>query len=300
MIKVAVRDTLSNGVRLRAKKSRKVNRSRGGDIALIACVTILGLFVALPLVYTIGNAFKPLDELWLFPPPLFPRNPTMSNFADLFHLLQSSWVPLSRYLFNTVFITTTGTLGNVIFSSMCAYALAKHPFPGRNVLFRMIVLSLMFSTAVTSIPNYMTMVRLNWIDTYQSLIVPAIGSSLGLYLMKQFMEQLPNSLLEAAKIDGAGEFRIFFRIVMPNVKSAWLTVTVLSVQALWNLGASIYIYSEQLKTFPYAISQIVSGGIARAGVGSAVSVIMMAVPIVVFVITQSNIIETMATSGMKD
>lgn len=287
-------------VRLRNRRTHKVNRSRGGDITLILCIILLGCFVALPLVYTVGNAFKPLEELWLFPPPLLPQNPTLSNFSELFHLMQNSWVPLSRYLFNTVFITTVGTFGLVILSSMCSYALAKHPFPGHKLIFKVIVLSLMFSTAVTQIPNYLTMVRLGWIDTYSSLIVPAMGSSLGLYLMKQFIEQLPDSLLEAAKIDGAGEFRIFWRIVMPNVKSAWLTVIVLSVQSLWNLGSSVYIYSEPLKTFPYAISQIVSGGIARAGVGSAVTVIMMAVPILVFVISQSNIIETMATSGMKD
>ena len=277
-----------------------MNRSKGASVTILVFVSILGLFMALPIVYTIGNAFKPLDELWLFPPPLFPRNPTITNFTSLFTLLQSSWVPLSRYLFNTVFITTVGTAGQLIFSAMCAYPLAKHPFPGHNFIFKLIVLSLMFSSAVTSIPSYMTMVKLGWIDTYQSIIVPAMGSTLGLYLMKQFMEQLPDSLLEAAKIDGAGEFRIFWRIVMPNVKSAWLTVIVFSVQSLWNMGASVFIYSEQLKTFPYAISQIISGGIARAGVGSAVTVIMLIVPITAFVITQSNIIETMASSGMKD
>ncbi len=277
-----------------------MNRSKGASATILVFVSILGLFMALPIVYTIGNAFKPLDELWLFPPPLFPRNPTFTNFTSLFTLLQSSWVPLSRYLFNTVFITTVGTAGQLIFSAMCAYPLAKHPFPGHKFIFKLIVLSLMFSSAVTSIPSYMTMVKLGWIDTYQAIIVPAMGSTLGLYLMKQFMEQLPDSLLEAAKIDGAGEFKIFWRIVMPNVKSAWLTVIVFSVQSLWNMGASVFIYSEQLKTFPYAISQIISGGIARAGVGSAVTVIMLIVPITAFVITQSNIIETMASSGMKD
>ena len=281
-------------------RTRRINRSKGASFLILFLVALLGVFVALPIVYTIGNAFKPLDELWLFPPPLLPRNPTLSNFTSLFTLLQSSWVPLSRYVFNTVFITAVGTAGQLIFSAMCAYPLAKHPFPGHTVIFKLIVLSLMFSTAVTSIPNYMTMVRLGWIDTYRSIIVPAMGSSLGLYLMKQFMEQLPDSLLEAAKIDGAGEFIIFWRIVMPNAKSAWLTVIVFSVQSLWNMGSSVYIYSEQLKTLPYAISQIVSGGIARAGVGSAVTVIMLIVPITVFIITQSNIIETMSTSGMKD
>ena len=281
-------------------KTKRINRSLGGNIVVFSFITLFGIFVSLPLVYTIGNAFKPLDELWLFPPPILPRNPTFKNFEDLFNLLQNSWVPISRYFFNTLFITLIGTLGQVIFASMCAYPLAKHKFPGAKFIFKIIVLSLMFSTAVTAIPNYLTMVSLGWVNSYQAIIVPAMGTSLGLYLMKQFMEQIHDSLLEAAKIDGAGEFVIFWKIVMPNVKAAWLTMIVFSIQGLWNMGASVFIYSEQLKTLPYAINQIIAGGIARAGVGSAVAVIMMIVPIAVFIFTQSNIIETMASSGIKE
>ena len=178
--------------------------------------------------------------------------------------------------------------------------MAKHPFPGAKFIFQLIVLSLMFNATVTAIPNYLVMSKLGWVDTYKSIIVPAMGSTLGLFLIKQFMEQLPTPLLEAAKIDGAGELRIFWTIVMPNVKPAWLTLMVFSVQSLWNMGSSSFIYSEQLKSLSYAINQIVAGGIARAGVGSAVIVIMMIVPIGVFIFTQSNIIETMASSGLKD
>ena len=158
----------------------------------------------------------------------------------------------------------------------------------------------MFNATVTAIPNFLIMSGLGWVDTYKAIIVPAMGSTLGLFLIKQFMEQLPDELLEAAKIDGAGEMRIFWTIVMPNIKPAWLTLMVFSVQQLWNMGSSVFIYSEQLKTLSYAINQIVAGGIARAGVGSAVIVVMMIVPIVVFIFTQSNIIETMASSGLKD
>ena len=284
----------------RLVKKAKVNRSVAGNALLFLFIAVLGVFMSFPLAYAIGNAFKPLDELWIFPPPLFPSNPTLRNFSDMFNLLQSSWVPVSRYIFNTVFITTAGTFGHVILASMCAYPLAKYKFPGSDRIFKVIVMSLMFSTAVTGIPNYLIMVQLDWIDTYKAIIVPAFGSALGLFLMKQFMEQLHISLLEAAKIDGASEWTIFWRIVMPNVKPAWLTLTVFSVQALWNMGSSIFIYEEQLKTLPYAISQIVSGGIARAGAGAAVTVVMMIVPISVFIITQRNIIETMASSGIKE
>jgi len=295
-------ETVKNlsGKKIKAKRHKRVNRSLGGDITVFVTITLLGMFIALPLVYAIGNAFKPLDELWLFPPPLLPRNPTLKNFTDLFVLLQNSWVPISRYFFNTLFITVVGTAGQLILASMCAYPLAKHPFPGAKFIFQLIVLSLMFNATVTAIPNYLVMSKLGWVDTYKSIIVPAMGSTLGLFLIKQFMEQLPTPLLEAAKIDGAGELRIFWTIVMPNVKPAWLTLMVFSVQSLWNMGSSSFIYSEQLKSLSYAINQIVAGGIARAGVGSAVIVIMMIVPIGVFIFTQSNIIETMASSGLKD
>ena len=285
----------------RIGKKRKLNRSAGGNFMIFTTLTIFGIFMALPLVYALGNAFKPLNELWIYPPLLLPMNPTFKNFTDLFLLLQNSWVPISRYFFNTVFITVAGTAGQVLFASLCAYPLAKHKFPGAKFIFAIIVLSLMFNTAVTSIPNYITMVNLGWVDTYWAIIIPAAGSSLGLYLMKQFMENsIPDSILEAAKIDGANEFRIFWTIVMPNVKPAWLTLIVFTVQGLWNMGASIFIYSEQLKTMTYAISQILAGGLARAGVGSAVSVVMMAVPICVFIFTQSNIVQTMSSSGLKE
>lgn len=281
-------------------KKAKVNRSKGGNFLVFVGIFILGSFIALPIVYAIGNAFKPLDELWLFPPPILPKNPTFRNFADLFQLLTNSWVPMSRYLFNTLFITIAGTAGHVIFASMCAYALAKHKFPGANFMFSIIFLSLMFTGAVTGIPNYLIMVNLGWVNTYQALIVPAFGSAFGMFLMKQFMTQIPDSYIEAARIDGAKETRIFWRIIMPSVKPAWLTLIVFSVQALWNLGSNVFIYSEQLKTFPYAIGQIVSAGIARAGVGSAVTLVMLIVPVTTFVFTQSKIIETMASSGIKE
>jgi len=278
----------------------QVSRSHAGNAFTFLFVFALGLFIALPLVYAVGNSLKPLNELWIFPPNLLPRRPTFRNFSELFILLQNSWVPMPRYLFNTIFITAVGTFGQVILSSLCAYPLAKHPFPGAKIIFRMVFFSLMFSSAVTSVPNYLVTVKIGWIDTYRAVIIPAMGNALGLYLMKQFMEQIHDSFLESAKIDGASEWRIFWGIVMPMVKPAWLTLIVFSVQSFWNMGANIMIYSEKLKTFPYAVSQIVAGGIARAGVATAVMVVMMAVPMAVFVVTQRSIIQTMASSGVKE
>jgi len=281
-------------------RKKRVNRSFMGSFALFAFLAVVGAFMALPLVYAINAAFKPLDEIFLFPPTLFVRNPTMSNFVDLMTLLGNSWVPFSRYIFNTVFITGTGVVGHVLLASAAAYPLAKFHFPGKRLLFATVVLSLMFTPQVTAIPNYMIMSWLGFIDTYWAVIVPAFAFPLGLYLMKQFMEQIPDALIEAAKIDGASEYRIFWQVVMPNVKPAWLTLVILLFQLLWGTDGNGFIYSEQLKTLHFASNQIIQGGIARAGVGAAVALILMSVPITLFVFSQSRIIETMATSGMKD
>ncbi|MBP3691984.1 MAG: carbohydrate ABC transporter permease [Clostridia bacterium] len=281
-------------------RSKRVNRSKAGTAGIMTILLMMAAVMAIPMILIIGNSFKPLDELWLFPPRLIPTNWTLDNFRDMFTVLSNSQVPFLRYIFNTVLITVAGTAGNIIFASMCAYVLAKRKFPGSNVMFRIIVTSLMFNATVSSIINYVTISYLGWLDTYWALIVPAVASPLGMYLMKQFMEQIPDALLEAARVDGASQWRIFWQIVMPNVKSAWLTLMLLSVQNLWALGATPYIYKEVLKTLPYALGQITSAGIARAGVGAAVTVVMMIVPISVFVISQSNVIETMSSSGIKE
>jgi ABC-type sugar transport system, permease component len=284
---------------LRLRKKR-MNRSLGGNVAMFLFLAAVGAFMALPLVYAINAAFKPLDEIFIFPPTLFVRNPTLDNFVDLIALLGNSWVPFSRYIFNTVFITGMGVVGHVLLASAAAYPLAKHRFPGKTLLFTTVVLALMFAPQVTAIPNYMIMSWIGFIDTYWAVIVPAFAFPLGLYLMKQFMEQIPDAMIEAAKIDGASEYKIFWKVVMPNVKPAWLTLIILLFQILWGTDGNGFIYSEELKTLHYATNQIIQGGIARAGVGAAVALILMSVPITLFIFSQSRIIETMATSGMKE
>lgn len=285
----------------RVRETKRVSRSAGGTFVLFFILIFFATLMALPMVLAISNSLKPLSELWEFPPKLFPQNPNFKNFADMFNIMSESLIPFARYIFNTLFITGVGTAGNIILGAMCAFPLAKKKFPGRDAIFQIIVTSLMFNGTVTAIPNYIIMSMLGWIDTYWSIIVPAFASTLGLYLMKQFMEQsVPSTLLEAARIDGASQWLIFWKIVMPCVKPAWLTQLLLSVQALWNLGSTTFIFSDEKKTLAYALGQIVSGGVARAGVGAAVSVFMMIVPISIFAFSQSNIVDTMSTSGMKD
>ena len=288
--------------KLRTRNHKVVlNRSRGGDAGITFVLSILGLFMFLPMVYVVSQSLKPLDELWMFPPRFFVVNPTLSNFTDLFTLINTSLVPFSRYIFNTVFVSVIGTTGNLFFSSLAAYAMAKIKFPGGKAMFKTVRTSLMFHATVTAITSFLIMSKLGWIDTYWARIVPAWATSLGLYLMKQFMEtNVTDAVLESSRLDGASELKTYWVIAMPMVKPAWLTLIIYSFKDLWNAGASVYIQSEQLKSFNYAIQQVMAGGIKRAGAGAASTVIMMMVPILVFVISQSNIIETMGSSGMKD
>ena len=278
-----------------------LNRSAGGDAGITVMLSILGVIMFFPMYYVVIQSLKPLDELFMFPPRFYVMSPTLDNFVDLFSLMGDSWVPFSRYIFNTVFITICGTLGNLVFASMAAYSLAKLRFPGRNAIFQIIVMSLMFHSTVNQVTHFIILSAFGWIDTYLSIIVPSMATTMGLYLMKQFMESsVPDTVLESARLDGASEFRTFLIIAMPMVKPAWLTLMIECFKSLWNSGSSVYIHSEELKTFNYAINQIVSGGIARSGAGAAAIVIMMIVPIAIFVINQSKIIETMGSSGMKD
>lgn len=281
-------------------KRRKPNRSIAGDFFLYLFLLFVAVVMVFPIVYAVSSALKPLDELFKFPPKILAQNPTLDNFSDLFVTMGKSWVTFSRYLFNTVFITFVGTFGHLIVASMGAFVLAKYDFPGNRTFFKLVTVAMMFTGYVTQIPNYLILNKLGWIDTYWSIIIPAFASPMGLFLMKQFMEGLPTSLIEAAQIDGASVWKVFIGIVMPNVKPAWMTLIIFSVQGLWNNKAATFIYSEEKKTLVYAMQQIQSGGIARTGQGAAVLVVLMVVPIAIFIFSESQILETMASSGLKD
>lgn len=299
MSKMRREETLTRHKFIKLKR-RQPNRSRFGDLFLNLFLLLMAVAMVFPLVYAVNSALKPLDELFMFPPKIFAQNPTLDNFQDLFVTMSKSWVTFSRYIYNTMFITAVGTAGHLLVASMGAFVIAKYDFPGSKMFFNIVVVALMFNGYVTQIPNYLIINGLGWIDTYWSIIIPAFALPMGFFLMKQFMEGLPMSLIEAAKIDGAGEWKIFIQIVMPNVKPAWLTMIIYSVQGLWNNRASMYIYSEERKTLVYALQQIQSGGIARTGQAAAVAVIVMIVPIAIFIFSESQILETMASSGLKE
>jgi len=287
----------------------QLNRSMAGNTMLFGFMFFCGIFMSLPLVMIANNAFKPLDELFQFPPKIFVKNPTSENFSDLFILMNLSWVPFSRYILNTLIITVGSTIGHVILASLAAYPLAKHDFKAKKPLFSMVILSMMFTWQVTQIPNYMIISWLGFNNTYFAVMMPAFAYGMGLYLMKQFMEQLPDSLIESARIDGAGEWRVFWRIMMPNVKPAWLTLAIFQFQLMWGNTGYLFLRDEAIKPLQFALQQIntsIAGtaaaatGAARAGSMAAVAFIIAAIPITFFLICQSNIIETMTSSGIKE
>lgn len=281
--------------------ARKHIRSLGGNILVGIILIIVGAFLSLPLLYAIVTSLKPIDELFLFPPKFFVRNPTLDNFSDLVDLCANGRIPFTKYLFNSVFISVCYTVFQVLFSSAAAYPLAKTNFPGKKAYFNIIVTSLLFTTSVTQLPVYIILSKLHLIDTLWALILPPLGGTMGVFLMKQFMEQIPQGIIEAAHIDGCNEFNVFFSIIIPNVKPAWLTLTVFAFQSIWNTQSGTYIFREDLRTLPTMISQIVSSnGIMRAGAGSAATVFLMIPPIILFIVTQGGVMETMASAAIKE
>ena len=279
---------------------RKVNRSLGGNLVLFLFLFLMGCFMILPFVYSVLQSVKPVEEIFVFPPRFFVRRPTVDNYTQLFRLANSLWVPFGRYLLNSVLISVAVTSLHVLVSSMAGFALAKYRFPLSRALFEIVVVALLFTGDVINVMRYLVLAKLHIIDTVWALLLPSIAAPLGLFLMTQFMKKLPTSLLEAAEIDGASTYRILLHVVMPNVKPAWLTLIIFCFQNVWNMTGGNYIYSEQLKLLPTVLNQVSSGGIARAGVGAAAAVILMAVPIVLFLFAQGSIMETMAESGIKE
>jgi ABC-type glycerol-3-phosphate transport system permease component len=261
---------------------------------------IYGGITAFPLFFTIVTAFKPINELFLYPPRFFVRNPTFENITSLFQIMSASRVPFERYLFNSLFVAIVGVAAYIIIAAMAAYPMAKHKFKGRIILYNIIVWAMLFSTQVTEVPQFFIISRLGLIDSYWALMVPTLAISMGVFLMRQFIvSTIPDALLESAKIDGASEVRIFWKIVMPMVKPAWLTLTVFTFQAFWNAPAAQFVYTEQMKVLQTALSQVAAVGLGRAGAGAAIALILLIPPITIFLFAQSSIVETMSTSGLK-
>ena len=278
------------------------------NIPQILLYVFLGLFVcftALPLIYVISTAFKPMDELFLYPPRFFVRNPTMSNFGDLFAALDNTSVPFSRAIFNSLFTSAVTVVLTVIVSAMAAYGMVKHHPRGSNLIFNLILVALMFSPHVTQIPNYMIVKNLGLINTYWALILPKIAVAFNMFLVKQFLEQMPDAYLEAARLDGANEWQLFWKIVMPYVRPAWATLVVFSFVGNWNdyFSPLVFTNSDAMKTLPLAIQSIAGGpgaaSLATAGSMAASTFVMTLPTVLIYTFMQSKVLSTMSYSGIK-
>ena len=282
------------------EKHKKINGSVGGDVCIFLFLSILGIFMVFPIYYSVVQSLKPVEELFVFPPKLYVLNPTSKNFHDMFKVAAEYTVPLSRYIFNSVFTTIVICVFNVFVTCMAAFVLAKCKFPGDKLLNKIIVIALLFQSQATWIMQFLVYSKIHIIDTYFVLILPYIATAMNLYLMRQSMSTIHDSMVEAAKVDGAGLFRICWQIVVPNSKPAIMTIIIFAFQQAWNINGGSVIYSEEYKTLPTIVQQISMAGLARQGVTFASAVLLLIPPLVVFLVAQGNVMETMANSGMKD
>lgn len=294
----------------REKEHRKMEKSKGtnkrvgkswtNDIGIFILLTFLGLFMIAPIYIAIITSIKPVQEIFIMPPKLYAINPTGDNFRDLFQVANNSWVPFSRNVLNSLYVTVAATVLHVIFACMASFILAKCRFPGVKLINKTVVIALLFNSQVTYIMQYIVMAKLGMINTYSALILPIVASSMGLYLMINSVGTIPDAMIEAAKVDGAGLFRICWQVVMPNMKPAIMTIIIFQFQAAWNSTGGNLVYDEALKTIPTVVQQIAAAGIARQGAIAASAVVLMIPPLAVFIAAQSNVMETMAHAGMKD
>ena len=281
------------------RPTKRVSRSAAGNVTVIIFLLIFGVFMILPLYYMVVSALKPTSELFYFPPKFYVIKPTLRNFLTLIKLQAQSDVPFERYLFNSVFVTVVSTVGYVLLASMAAYALSKHKFPLKNTITKSVVFAILFRPEVTSVPLYILMVKAHIIDNYWALILPAMSGSFGVFLLQQFLDNVPNEMIEAARIDGASEFVIYRKLIMPMLKPAWMTVVIFTFISIWNTTAAQFIYSEDMKMLPAMLSSLSTAGVTRTGVAAAVGVLMMFPSVVIFLLSQNSIVETMAHSGLK-
>ncbi len=280
--------------------SGRAGRKHFGTVMIFLFLFILGAFMALPVYLAVVMSVKPSQEWFIFPPKLYAMDPTLDNFREMFRAAGQLWVPFSRYVANSVIITASVTAAQCFTASMAAFVLAKGKFKGSKFLNSVIVVSLLYQSNVIYIVQYMVIAKLGLIDTYLALILPGIATPMGVFLMRQSIGQIPDAMIEAAKVDGASMFQICWKIVMPNQKPALMTLIIFAFQAAWNIQSGAYVFDESLKTLPTAVSQAAASGIARQGVAMAAAVFMLVPPVIVFMAAQKNVIETMAHSGIKD
>lgn len=263
----------------------------------------MALFMVLPVIYIVNQAFKPLDELFMFPPRFFVIKPTLKNFTDLLRASSTTGVPMSRYLFNSIIVTSITVFANILITASSAYVLSKKKFRIKNKLFALNQIALMFVPIAVAIPRYLIIKNVGLTDNFLAHIVPLLAMPIGLFLVKQFMDDIPDALIEAAKLDGANDFQILTKIVMPLIKPALATVGILTFQVVWNAteSSSLYISDETLKTFAFYLNTLTTSTntIAGAGMAAAAGLIMFLPNLIIFMFLQSKVMNTMTHSGIK-
>ncbi len=279
---------------------RRTERKKRSTVLIFLFLAVLGIFMFFPVYLTVVMSVKPVEELFIFPPKLYTLRPTFKNFRDMFEIMRQNRVPFSRYVFNSITVTVSVTALQCVFISMSAFVLAKCRFAGKKLINNVIVVALLYQSNVIYIMQYMVLAKLNLIDSLLAIILPSVASPMGLFLMKQSISQIPDSIIESAKTDGAGLFRICWQIVMPNQKPAVMTLIIFAFQSSWNMQSGAFVFHEQYKTLPTVVSQVSSAGLARAGTAMAAAVFMLVPPVIVFTVAQKHIIETMAHSGIRN
>ncbi|MDD5367767.1 MAG: carbohydrate ABC transporter permease [Anaerolineaceae bacterium] len=266
----------------------------------------LSIFMLLPVVFIFSNALKPPDELFAYPPSFFVISPTFKNFMDLFTKMSNSGVPVSRYLFNSIVITIVTIAASILVSTTAAYALSKKRFKLKKALFAINTVALMFVPIAVTIPRFLVIRNLNLIDTFTVHILPGLALPVGLFLIKQFIDGIPDDVIEAAQIDGASDVSIYTRIIIPMIIPAIATIGILTFQATWNNAevSTLYINTDSLKTFAFYLSTLTSTAagtnvVAGQGIAAAAALIMFLPNLIIFLLLQSRVMSTMAHSGLK-
>ena len=272
------------------------------QLKFYAVLVPLALFMVLPVVMIINRAFMPLGELFAFPPHIFVHDPTLSNFKNLFSLSGSTGIPFLRYLLNSVIITLLTVLLNLIITIFGAYAFAKKRFLGKKFLFELNQLALMFVPTAVAISRYLVISGLGLIDTLAVHVLSLAAMPVGLFLVRQFTDQIPDALLEAAVIDGAKERHIIFKIVVPLIRPALATSVVLTFQQVWMAveASNNYITDDSLRTLAYYLGSLSTNNtVAAAGMSAAASLLLFLPNLIIFIWMQSQVMNTMSHSGIK-
>ena len=277
-----------------------------GQIKFYVVLLPLVVFMILPILFIFSHALKPPDELFAYPPRFFVTNPTFKNFTDLFSRMSSSGIPVSRYLFNSILITIVTVVVSIVVSTTAAYALSKKRFKLKKVLFAINTVALMFVPIAVTIPRFLIIERLTLMDTFWVHILPVLALPVGLFLIKQFIDGIPDEVVEAAQIDGASDVWIYWQIILPMIKPAIATIAILTFQATWNNAdtSTLYVTSESLKTFAFYLTTLTTttagaNAVAGQGMAAAATLIMFLPNLIIFIFLQSQVMNTMSHSGLK-